>query len=102
MHPSEAIHGDLGMLMPGDCFLSISNSGETDELLQLIPHINRLLLPHICLCAIKNSTLAKHADFVLDIAVENEASTLTAVPMASAIATLAMGHALAAVMIELS
>lgn len=102
MHPSEAIHGDLGMLMPDDCFLSISNSGETDELLQLIPHINRLLLPHICICAIKNSTLAKHADFVLDIAVENEASTLPAVPMASAIATLAMGHALAAVLIELS
>ena len=102
MHPSEAIHGDLGMLMPGDCFLSISNSGETDELLQLIPHINRLALPHICICAVKNSTLAKHADFVLDIAVEKEASNLPAVPMASAITSLAMGHALAAVLIELS
>jgi len=102
IHPSEAIHGDLGMLMSGDCFLSISNSGETDELLQLIPHINRLALPHICICAVKNSTLAKHADFVLDIAVEKEASNLPAVPMASAIATLAMGHALAAVLIELS
>jgi arabinose-5-phosphate isomerase len=102
MHPSEAIHGDLGMLMQGDCFLSISNSGETDELLQLIPHINRLALPHICICAVKNSTLAKHADFVLDIAVEKEASNLPAVPMASAITSLAMGHALAAVLIELS
>lgn len=102
MHPTEAIHGDLGMLMPGDCFLSISNSGETDELLQLIPHINRLALPHICICAVKNSTLAKHADFVLDIAIEKEASNLPAVPMASAIASLAMGHALAAVLIELS
>ena len=102
MHPSEAIHGDLGMLMQGDCFLSISNSGETDELLQLIPHIGRLALPHICLCAVKNSTLARHANFVLDIAVENEASNIQAVPMASAITTLAMGHALAAVLIELS
>jgi len=59
-------------------------------------------LPHICLSAVKNSTLARHADFVLDIAVENEASYLQAVPMASAITTLAMGHALAAVLIELS
>ena len=102
IHPSEAIHGDLGMLMQGDCFLSVSNSGETDELLQLIPHINRLGLAHICLCAVKSSTLAKNADFVLDIAVESEASNLPAVPMASAITTLAMGHALAAVLIELS
>lgn len=102
MHPTEAIHGDLGMLMQGDVFLSISNSGETDELLQLIPHINRLKLSHICLCAVKNSTLAKHADFFLDIAVEKEASNLPAVPMASAITSLAMGHALAAVLIELS
>jgi len=102
IHPSEAIHGDLGMLMPGDCFVSISNSGETDELLQLIPHINRLALPHISLCAVTNSTLAKHADYVLDIAIEKEASNLPAVPMASALATLAMGHALAAVLIELS
>jgi arabinose-5-phosphate isomerase len=102
IHPSEAIHGDLGMLMPGDCFVSISNSGETDELLQLIPHINRLALPHISLCAVHNSTLAKNANYVLDIAVEHEASNLPAVPMASALATLAMGHALAAVLIELS
>lgn len=102
IHPSEAIHGDLGMLMQGDVFLSISNSGETDELLQLIPHVGRLELPHICLCAAKNATLAKHADFVLDISVKNEASNLQAVPMASALTTLAMGHALAAVLIELS
>jgi arabinose-5-phosphate isomerase len=102
IHPSEAIHGDLGILMKEDCFLSISNSGETDELLQLIPHIARLKLPHIALSGVKNSTLAKHADFVLDIGIEEEASHLQAVPMASALAALAMGDALAAVLIELT
>lgn len=101
LHPSEAIHGDLGMLMPGDCFLSISNSGETDELLQLIPYIERLGLLHICLVGNTQSTLAKHAKHILDISVVEEASSLQAVPMASTIATMAMGDALAAALIHL-
>ena len=96
LHPAEAIHGDLGMLMPGDCFLSLSHSGETDELLQLIPHVQALGLPHICLTGQRHSTLALHADYVLHIAVAQEASALSAVPMASTTATLAMGDALAA------
>jgi arabinose-5-phosphate isomerase len=102
IHPSEAIHGDLGMIMQGDCFLSISNSGETDELLQLIPHIEKMGLAHISLTGVTESTLAKHANIVLNIAVETEASNLQAVPMASAMAALAMGDALAAALIHVS
>ena len=102
IHPSEAIHGDLGMIMQGDCFLSISNSGETDELLQLIPHIEKMGLAHVCLTGVTDSTLAKHANIVLNIAVETEASNLQAVPMASAMAALAMGDALAAALIHVS
>lgn len=102
LHPSEAIHGDLGMLMSGDCFLSISNSGETDELLQLIPYVQKLHLKHICLVGNVNSTLAKYADWILDIGVTKEASTLQAVPMASTMATMAMGDALAAALIHLN
>lgn len=100
LHPSEALHGDLGMLRAEDCFISISNSGETDELLQLIPHINKLGLKHITLVGRANSTLANYANIVLLTTVEQEASSLSSVPMASTTATLAMGDALAAALIE--
>jgi len=102
LHPSEALHGDLGMLMETDCFLSISNSGETDEILQLLPHIQSLQLPHIALVGQVPSTLQQHADIALDIGVTEEASLLKAAPMASTITTLAMGDALAAALIHLN
>ncbi|MCH2042995.1 MAG: KpsF/GutQ family sugar-phosphate isomerase [Saprospiraceae bacterium] len=100
LHPSEALHGDLGMLRAEDCFISISNSGETDELLQLLPHVNKLGLKHITLVGKRNSTLAKYANIVLLTVVNLEASSLSSVPMASTTATLAMGDALAAALIE--
>jgi len=102
LHPSEAIHGDLGMLMENDCFLSLSNSGETDELLQILPHIQELQLPHICIVGRPNSTLARYANFVLDVGVSVEAARLQAVPLASSLTALAMGDALAAAYIEAS
>lgn len=101
LHPTEAIHGDLGLISADDCFLSISNSGETDEILQLIPHIRRQQLQHICIVGNINSTLAQEANYVLNIAIAQEASHIQAVPMASTTATLAMGDALAAALIKL-
>ena len=101
LHPSEAIHGDLGMLMPQDCFISISNSGETDEILQLIPYIQQLGIPHISLVGAPNSTLAKAANWVLNIGVQQEASPISVVPMASTTATMAMGDAIATALIVL-
>lgn len=101
LHPSEAIHGDLGMLRKEDVFLSLSNSGETDELLQLIPHIHKMGLKHITLVGKTASTLAQHAHCVLAVSIKEEASSLPVAPMASTTATLAMGDALAAALIRL-
>lgn len=101
LHPAEAIHGDLGLVSADDCFLSISNSGETDEILQLIPHIRRHQLQHICIVGNIKSTLAQQANYVLNVAIAQEASHIQAVPMASTSATLAMGDALAAALIKL-
>lgn len=101
LHAGEAIHGDLGLLMAEDCFLSISNSGETDELLQILPYIQQKQLPHISLVGQISSTLARYADVALNVGVNQEASDLQAVPMASTIATMAMGHALTAAMMQL-
>ena len=101
LHPTEAIHGDLGLISADDCFLSISNSGETDEILQLIPHIQRQQLQHICIVGNIDSTLAQQANYVLNVTITQEASDIQAVPMASTTATLAMGDALAAALIKL-
>jgi len=101
LHPSEAIHGDLGMLMSQDCFLSISNSGETDEILQILPYIKQLGLPHITLVGNIESTLAKNATAILNIHVQQEASPISVVPMASTTAAMAMGDAIATVLIHL-
>ena len=101
LHPSEAIHGDLGMLMPQDCFVSISNSGETDEILQLLPYIQQLNMTHIALVGNLNSTLAQQANWVLNIGVKEEASPISVVPMASTTATMAMGDAIATALIIL-
>lgn len=100
LHPSEALHGDLGMLRVEDVFVSISNSGETDEILRIIPSIQRMDLRHISIVGNPNSTLARAADAVLNVSIEREACPLQLAPMASTTATLAMGDALAAVLMD--
>jgi len=101
LQAAEALHGDLGILTPQDVFLSISNSGETDEILQLIPFIKSLKIPHLSLVGNENSTLAKNADYFIHIGVENEISPVQAVPMASCLTTLAAGDILATALIHL-
>ncbi|WP_186216009.1 KpsF/GutQ family sugar-phosphate isomerase [Burkholderia gladioli] len=95
MHPGEAYHGDLGMVTPGDVFLAISNSGETDEVIKLIPFLlgNGNVL--IALTGNSASTLARAARVHLDVGVEREACPLQLAPTASTTATLTMGDALA-------
>lgn len=96
LHPAEAFHGDLGMLRPEDILISISNSGETDEILRLLPSLERIGVEHIAITGNRNSTLARHAQVVLDISIPREACPLQLAPMASTTATLAMGDAIAA------
>ncbi|WP_229239470.1 KpsF/GutQ family sugar-phosphate isomerase [Campylobacter volucris] len=100
MHPGEALHGDLGMLTSEDVLLAISNSGESEELLKLIPVVKRRNIPLIVMSGKKNSTLAKQADLFLDISVEKEACPLQLAPMSSTTATLVMGDALAAALMK--
>ncbi len=95
LHPAEAIHGDLGMVVPGDVVISISNSGETAELLRLLEMLKRLDIPLIALTGRNQSTLARYSDVVLDVSVTQEACPLNLVPTASTTAALAMGDALA-------
>ena len=96
MHPAEALHGDLGMLTNDDTLLAISNSGESEEILKIIPAIKKRGIKLIAMSGNLNSTLAKQADFVLDISVQKEACPLQLAPMSSTTATLAMGDAIAA------
>ncbi|WP_407646804.1 KpsF/GutQ family sugar-phosphate isomerase [Fluctibacter halophilus] len=100
MHPGEANHGDLGMLSAQDVLLTLSNSGETDELLALIPVIKRLQIPIIAMTGNANSTLAQHADIHICVKVEQEACSLGLAPTASTTATLVMGDALAIALLD--
>jgi arabinose-5-phosphate isomerase len=100
MHPGEANHGDLGMLSKQDVLLAISNSGETDELINLIPVIKRQGIPIIAMTNSANSSLGRHADAVLCIKVEQEACPLGLAPTASTTATLVMGDALAVALLN--
>ena len=100
LHPAEGVHGDLGMVMKDDLFLAISNSGETEEILQLLPTIKRFNVPLIALTGKMGSTLAKRSDIVLDVSVKEEACPLNLVPTASTTATLAMGDALAIALLD--
>ncbi|WP_404825175.1 KpsF/GutQ family sugar-phosphate isomerase [Campylobacter lari] len=100
MHPGEALHGDLGMLTSEDVLLAISNSGETEEVLKLIPVIKKRKIPLIVMAGNQNSTLAKQADIFINIAVKKEACPLQLAPMSSTTATLAMGDAMAAVLMK--
>ncbi|EEU8400388.1 KpsF/GutQ family sugar-phosphate isomerase [Campylobacter lari] len=95
MHPGEALHGDLGMLTSEDVLLAISNSGETEEVLKLIPVIKKRKIPLIVMAGNQNSTLAKQADIFINIAVKKEACPLQLAPTSSTTATLAMGDAIA-------
>jgi len=95
MHPAEASHGDLGMVSSEDVVVAISNSGETDELLDLIPFIKRFNVKLIAMTGEANSTLARAADVNLDVTVKEEACPLGIVPTASTTASLAMGDAIA-------
>ncbi len=95
MHPAEASHGDLGMVTAEDVIIAISNSGETDELIALIPFLKRFNVTLISLTGNPASTLARASDVNLDISVREEACTLGIVPTASTTATLAMGDAIA-------
>ncbi|EAJ1301121.1 KpsF/GutQ family sugar-phosphate isomerase [Campylobacter jejuni] len=100
IHPGEALHGDLGMLTSEDVLIAISNSGETEEILKIIPAIKKREIPLIVMCGKKNSTLVKQGDIFLNIAVEKEACPLQLAPMSSTTATLVMGDALAAVLMK--
>ncbi len=100
LHPAEAIHGDLGMVTRGDILLAISNSGETEEVVKLLPVIKRLNIPVVSMTGKVHSTLAKHSDVALDVSVAEEACPLGLAPTASTTATLAMGDALAIALLE--
>ncbi|MCS3904203.1 arabinose-5-phosphate isomerase [Methylohalomonas lacus] len=100
VHPGEASHGDLGMITPDDVVLALSNSGETDEIVALLPVIKRLGVPLIAMTGKPRSTLAQAADVSLDISVDKEACPLGLAPTSSTTATLAMGDAVAIALLE--
>jgi arabinose-5-phosphate isomerase len=100
LHSGDALHGDLGMVMKGDVILAVSNSGETEEIVKIIPHFKRHALKMIVMTGNPDSTLAKAADVILDTSVREEACPLGLAPTASTTATLAMGDALAVVLLE--
>jgi arabinose-5-phosphate isomerase len=95
LHPAEAIHGDLGMIVRGDVVLAISNSGETEELVRLLPNIKRIGAEIVAMTGNPASTLARNADYHLSAAISKEACPLGLAPTASTTATLALGDALA-------
>jgi len=100
IHPGEAKHGDFGMITQADVLLMISNSGETDEILSILPFIKRLNLPLISLTGNPNSTLAKAATINIDVSIEKEACPLGLAPTSSTTAALVMGDALAISLLE--
>lgn len=100
VHPGEASHGDLGMVTAPDVVLAISNSGEADEINLLLPPIKRLGCPLLAMTGRSESTLARHADVVLDSAVEHEACPLNLAPTASTTAQMALGDALAVALLD--
>lgn len=100
LHPAEAIHGDLGIIKREDLILCLSYSGETEEILLIIPYIKRMGGKIISLTGKVDSTLARHSDVVLDVRVQEEACPLGLAPTASTTASLAMGDALAVALIE--
>jgi len=100
LHPADAGHGDLGMITRDDVVLALSNSGETSEIVTLVPHLKRLGVPLIAMTGNPRSTLATAADVTLDVSVPAEACPLNLAPTASTTATLALGDALAVSLLE--
>jgi arabinose-5-phosphate isomerase len=100
VHPAEASHGDIGMITAHDAVIALSNSGETAEILTILPIIKRLDIPLIALTGRADSTLGRAANVVLDVSVPAEACPLNLAPTASTTATLAMGDALAVALLE--
>jgi len=100
VHPAEASHGDLGMIRRGDVFIGISYSGESDELLQILPLVRRQGAKLIVICGKAQSSLAREADVFLDAGVEQEACPLNLAPTASTTAALALGDALAVALLD--
>jgi arabinose-5-phosphate isomerase len=100
VHPAEAAHGDLGMVTAGDIVLALSNSGESDELNAILPVLKRLGIPIIAMTGRAASSLAAHADIVLDSAVAEEACPLQLAPTASTTAQMALGDALAVALLD--
>ncbi len=95
LHPTEAMHGDLGMIGKDDSVLAISYSGESEELVKILPHIKRFNIPLVAMARDKHSSLAKYADVFLSLAIEKEACPLNTAPTCSTTLTLALGDALA-------
>ena len=100
LHPAEGVHGDLGMLARGDVLLVLSNSGETDELLAILPTIKRLAVPIILMTGQPDSALGRVCEIVIDVAVPQEACPMNLTPTASTTAALAMGDALAMALLD--
>jgi arabinose-5-phosphate isomerase len=100
VHPGEASHGDLGMIQAIDVVLAISNSGESDELVAILPVLKRLGVPLLAMTGGLTSSLARHADIVLDCSVDKEACPLNLAPTASTTVQLAMGDALAVALLD--
>jgi len=95
LHPTEAMHGDLGMISGGDVVLAISYSGESAELIQILPHLKRFNIPLIAMANNIDSTLASYSDVFLDISISKEACPLDTAPTSSTTLTMAIGDALA-------
>lgn len=100
LHPTEALHGDLGMISKGDTLLAISSSGESEELTKILPHIKRFDIPLIGLTGNEASSLGQCADVFLDISVEKEACPLGIAPTTSTTLTMALGDALAVALMK--
>jgi arabinose-5-phosphate isomerase len=101
LHPAEGVHGDIGMVARGDVVVALSNSGETDEMLAILPPLKRLGVPVVLLTGNPKSTLARQSDVVLDVSVAEEACPINLAPTSSTTAALAVGDALAMVLLEL-
>jgi arabinose-5-phosphate isomerase len=95
LHPTEAMHGDLGMISKGDVVLAISYSGESEELVNLLPHLKRFDIPLVGMAKDKNSTLGKYSDIFLSVNITKEACPLNTAPTSSTTLTMALGDALA-------
>jgi arabinose-5-phosphate isomerase len=100
LHAGEGSHGDLGTLVRGDALVAVSNSGETAEVLGVLPTARRLALPLVAICGRADSTLGRAADVTLDVSVPEEACPLNLAPTASTTATMALGDALAIALLE--